>query len=66
MRGEIIIGGWTFEQSPENPDKTVVSYVIQANAKGLIPKAILNAGSKKLGFLPMKVNEAMYRVRKLK
>ena len=36
------MAGWTFEQNEAFPDKTNVNYVVQVNANGSIPKAIVN------------------------
>ena len=53
------MAGWTFEQNEAFPDKTDVNYVVQVNANGMIPKAIVNLTSSNQGYMPMRVNEAM-------
>lgn len=46
-----------------DPQMTDINYLVQVDAKGIIPKMILNQTSKTLGFMPMRVNKAIHKVK---
>lgn len=61
VRAELFIGGWIMEPHPEDKNKTNSCYLIQVDAKGYIPKMVINATSKTQGFIPLRLNEAMHK-----
>jgi len=41
VRGHLIISGWTIKPAAENPNHSIVSYVIQTDPKGWLPGFVI-------------------------